>query len=178
MKPVNRTELKRFLGGLSREQLVTQVLDLWTSFPQVRDYYEAKVRPASDETVREKYRRIVLHEFYPDRGFGRIRLSVARRAVADYRKLAASPEGVADLMLFYVETGVRFTNDYGDIDEAFYSSMERMYASALAWIRKHGLEERFEPRCAKIVEDTRDVGWGFHDALGDTYFAWFDPPDS
>ena len=176
MKPVNRTELGRFLRQLPHEQLVTQVLDLRASFPQVRDYYEAKVRPASDEAVREKYRRIVENEFFPARGFGKARLAVARKAVTDYKKLTASVDGVADLMLFYVETGVRFTNAYGDIDEPFYLSMERMYASALDWIRKHRLEEQFRDRCARIVDDTRDIGWGFHDALGEAYSDRFDTP--
>ncbi len=176
MKPVNRTELGRFLRQLPHEQLVAQVLDLWASFPQVKDYYQAKVRPASDESVRQKYRRIVEHEFYPDRGYGKLRLAVARKAVTDYKKLAASADGVADLMLFYVETGVRFTNDFGDIDEPFYLSMERMYASALKWIGKHRLEEQFEKRCARVVEDTKDIGWGFHDTLGDMYSGHFDPP--
>ena len=30
---------------------------------------------------------------------------------------------MADLLLVYAETGVRFTNEYGDIDEAFYTNM-------------------------------------------------------
>ena len=178
VKPVTRTELKRFLGQLPKDQLINQVLDLWATFFQVQDYYQAKVRPANDDAVREKYRKIVQHEFYPTRGFGKLRLSVARKAVADYKKIAVSAEGVADLMLFYVEMGVRFTNDYGDIEEAFYLNMERMYASALKWIQKHGLEQQFEKRCAKVVEDTRGIGWGFHDTLSDTYFAYFDPPDA
>ncbi len=177
MKPVTRTELRRFLGGLSQAELLAEVVELWATFPPVQDFYQAKLRPASDDTVREKYRRIVQHEFYPSRGFGKARLAVARKAVADYKKVAGSVEGVADLMLFYVETGVRFTNDYGDIEEAFYLSMERMYASALKWIRQHGLEAGFEERCARIVTDTRDIGWGFHDALSDLYAETFGPPE-
>lgn len=30
-------------------------------------------------------------------------------------------------MLYYVEKGVEFTNNYGDIDQSFYSSIESMY---------------------------------------------------
>jgi len=178
MKPVTRTELKRFLGQLSRDQFINQMLDLWSSFAPVKDYYQAKVRPENDETVREKYRKVITHEFYPVHGYGKLKLSVARKAVSDYKKVAASANGVADLMLFYVEMGVRFTNDFGDIDEGFYLSMERMYASALKWIRKHGLEQDFEERCAKVVENTRGIGWGFHDALSHAYFEYYDPPDA
>jgi hypothetical protein len=55
--------------------------------------------------------------------------SVARKAVSDYKKVSASKFGLADVMLYYVEMGVQFTNAYGDIDEAFYNSMESMYES-------------------------------------------------
>ena len=176
MKPVNRTELKRFLNQLPRDQLVNQVIDMWASFPQVQHYYEAKVRPANDDAVRDKYRAVVEREFFPARGYGRARLSIARKAVADYRKVAGSPEGVADLMLFYVETGVRFTNAYGDIDESFYSSMAGMYESALEWVAKHDLKTQFEARCLRLVDDTRGIGWGFPEDVEITFERYFDAP--
>jgi hypothetical protein len=174
MKPLGRGELKRFLQQLSKEQLINQILELSRSFPQVEDFYQAKVRPADDAAVRQKYKEIVEHEFFPTRGFGKARLSVARKAVTDYKKVAASEDGVADIMLFYVEVGVRFTTEFGDIDEPFYLSMERMYASVLSHIAKHGLEEQFQPRCAHIVEKTQGMAWGFHDTLSDLYGDHFE----
>jgi hypothetical protein len=175
MKPLGHGELKRFLQQLSKEQLISQVLELTRSFPQVRDFYQTKVRPADDAAVRQKYKQIIEDEFLPARGLGKMRLSVARRAVTDYRKVAASEEGLADLMLFYVEAGVRCTNTYGDINEPFYLSMERMYASALPQIAEHDLTEQFQSRCASVVEKTEGIGWGFHDALGDLYGDHFGP---
>ena len=41
-----------------------------------------------------------------------------------------------DIMLFYIEQGVKFTLAYGDINEAFYSSMEGMYEKALSAMNK------------------------------------------
>jgi hypothetical protein len=174
MKPLGRAELKRFLQQLSKEQLINQVLELSRSFPQVQDFYQSKVRPADDAAVRKKYKEVIDHEFFPTRGFGKMRLSVARKAVTDYKKVAASEDAVADLMLHYVEVGVRFTNEFGDIHEPFYLSMERMYASALSQIAKHSLEEQFQPRCARIVEKTKGMGWGFHDTLSDLYGDHFE----
>ena len=169
MKPLTRSELKRFLQQLSKEQLIDHILELSRSFPPVQDFFQAKVQPADDAAVRQKYKEAIEQEFFPRRGYGEARLSVARKAVSDYKKVAASEAGVADLMLYYVEAGVRFTNAYGDINERFYLSMERMYASALAHITKHGLEEEFKPRCARIVENTSHIGWGFHDTLSEIY---------
>jgi hypothetical protein len=40
----------------------------------------------------EKYKAIIKKEFFPARGFGEARLSVARKAVMDYKKLSNSPK--------------------------------------------------------------------------------------
>jgi hypothetical protein len=123
--------------------------------------------------VAEKYKSIIKHEFFPVRGFGRAQLSVARKAVSDYRKVSASKFGVADVMLYYVEAGVQFTNTYGDIDEAFYNSMESMYERAVKHIVQHRMQGQFEERCRKIVADTSEIGWGFHDGLSYIYEEHF-----
>ena len=164
-KSIGKREIRKHLQGLSHEQLVNHLLNLGDSFRDVQAYLQNVVRPADDETVRARYRQIIENEFFPARGLGKMRLAVARKAVMDYRKVAASVEGPADLMLAYVEVGVRFTDTYGDIDEPFYRSMESMYASALQWIAKHGLEDAFRPRAEALLAATRDMGWWFHDNL-------------
>ena len=87
--------------------------------------------------------------------------------------------GLIDIMLFYVEQGVRFTDAYGDIDEPFYISMETMYEKAVNEIIKHRLKDTFQKRCQKIVSDTSEMGWGFPDTLSEIYedaFQWIVSP--
>lgn len=72
-------------------------------------------------------------------------------------------------MLHFVESGVELTNQYGDIDENFYTSLENTYSNALDLIDKNGLLDKFEDRANKIVVDTENIGWGFHDYLGGVY---------
>ncbi len=88
--------------------------------------------------------------------------------------LIPSPDLLADLMLFYVETGVQFTNDFGDINETFYSSIESTYLAVLKLIRNEGLLDKFSDRARKVVNDTIDIGWGFHDDLFDVYYQFYD----
>jgi hypothetical protein len=176
-KPIGKRELRKHLQALTQEQLVNHLLHLGESFKDVQAYLQNVVHPADDETVRARYRQIIDNEFFPARGYGKARLSVARKAVTDYRKVAASAEGPADLMLAYVEMGVRFTRAYGDIDEPFYRSMESMYTSALQWIVKHGLEDAFRPRAEAILTATRGMGYWFHDTLADIFSRWLDEDD-
>ena len=165
MKGVGKRELRKHLQGLTREQLINHLLHLGDSFKDVQAYLQNVVHPADDETVRARYRQIIENEFFPARGYGKARLAVARKAVADYRKVAASVEGPADLMLSYVELGVRFTRMYAGGDEPFYRSMERMYDDALRWIARHGLEDAFRPRAEALLTATRGMGYWFHDML-------------
>jgi len=162
-------DLKQYLDTRSMEQLVAEISDMFSKIDSVRDYYQSKLNLGYSAEVSEKYKSSIKNEFFPSRGFGRARLSVARKAVSDYKKVSASKFGLADVMLYYVEMGVQFTNAYGDIDEAFYNSMESMYERAVKYIAQHEMRGQFEDRCRRIVTDTSGIGWGFHDGLESIY---------
>lgn len=168
-KNLSITTLKKHLKTASHEQLVSDIADLFSRFESVRDYYQTKLAPEDTSAVVKKYKAIIKNEFLPARGYGEARLSVARKAVMDYKKIGPDPASLADLMLYYVEVGVAYTNAYGDINEAFYSSMETMYLRAVEFIVKHNLEDVFEARCKKIVEDTDGIGWGFPGTLNEIF---------
>lgn len=170
MSKVNLTTFKKYLQTRSHEELKADLTDLFNRLEGVKEYYQLKLAGSEgDIQVLEKYKSVIKKEFFPARGFGQARLSVARKAVSDYKKLSNSPEGLADIMLYYVEQGVNFTNEYGDITEAFYMSMESMYEKALQHLVKYYLQGQFEARCRAIVKNTSDIGWGFHDNLGALY---------
>lgn len=145
---------------------------------QCSDYYRAKLIAGAGREVLERYKDVIRHEFFPARGLPQARLSVAKKAVTDFKKITDSREDLADLMLFYVETGVKFTLAYGDIDGPFYNSMESMYDKAVQHIVRYDLHDRFEARCSRIVDDTRGIGWGFPDALGEIYDENFPQQDT
>ena len=164
--------LRQHLAGRSQAELADDIVALFGRFEVVRDYYAVQLAE-DDDGVRAKYRAIVEHEFVPRRGFPRLRLSVARKAVSDYQKVSGSLPGRIDLMLAYVEAGVRCANTYGDLHEQFYRSVESMYRSAVDLIVEQGLRQTYERRCWQIVRDTDGQGGDFHDTLSDTYGAAF-----
>lgn len=133
---------------------------------------------ASEQQLLEKYQAIVQKEFFPTRGFGKLRLAVARKAITDYQKVSDSIPDLAHLMLFYVEMGVQFTKTYGDINGPFYDSMETMYERAAKFVAKHKLKEQFAFRFQEIVRKTAGMGWGFHDFLSQVYDEDFAEIDS
>lgn len=135
----------------------------------MKDYYQIKLYPQEDKEIAAKYKKIIEDEFFPTRGLGKARLSVAKKAISDYKKICQTDAALIDVMLFYVEQGVKFTNAYGDIDEPFYLSMEGVYEQAVVIIIKSNLKDIFQQRCRKIMENTSGTGWGFHDTLTEVY---------
>jgi hypothetical protein len=69
----------------------------------------------------------------------------------------------------YVENGVEFTYEYGDIDERFYSSIESALDELAALLYSDGREmyPTFSERIARVEQLSGGIGWGFHDYIED-----------
>lgn len=164
-------EIKRELRKLDKEKLIEIVADLYKKNKSAKEFFDFYVNP-NERNLFEKYQDKVFESFYPKRGFG-YKLKEGKKAITDFRKLTTSSDSVADLMLFYVETGVNFTIDFGDIDENFYLSLERTFVQALTLARKENCLDKYDDRASKVVIDTKNIGWGFHEYLTEVYYEFY-----
>ena len=164
--------LRKFLKTLSKEELIKHIVELDKKYKPVQEFHEVCLASDISELV-EKHKEIIENEFFPSKGLPKGRLSVARKSVSDAKKKGFPPEAITDLMFFYVENGVEFINEFGDMEESFYRSMENMYQDALKSVRFHLLGEYFQDRAWKIIEKAEDVGWGFPEILEDYYHEYF-----
>lgn len=165
-------EVKLELNKLDKERLIKHISELYKKYKPVKEYFDFYINP-DEKKLLEQYKEKVTEGFFPKRGY-QLKLSISRKAINDFKKLGTSVESLADLLLHFVENGVEFTNEYGDIDENFYTSVENTYSNALELIDKSGLLDKFEKRAYKIVTDTDGIGWGFHDYLGDLYYQHYE----
>ena len=110
-----------------------------------------------------------MEQFFPARGFGKLKLGEARKAIRDYRKATGNLAGTVELLMTYVENGARFTNEYGDIDERFYSSVESTLDELAALLQGEARElyPQFRDRLAAVQQMTDGIGWGFYDFISD-----------
>jgi len=124
---------------------------------------------AGDRTAVERYRRTIIEQFYPSRGFGKLKLAEARKAIRDYRRATGNLAGTIDLMLTYVENGTRFTREFGDINEAYYNSLESVLHEMTQLLRKDGpaLYPQFRQRIQRLSTHADHIGWGYGDYLRD-----------
>lgn len=164
-------ELKSQLNKHSKAELVKHISELYKKFKPVKEYFDFYLNPDEAEIL-EKYKAKVRLGFYPKSGFD-IKLSIARSAINEFKKLGTSKEALADLLLYYVECGIELTNEFGDIDENFYTSLENTFDSALKQMNEEEILNKFEARAHRIVENTLNIGWGFHDYLSHLYYTYY-----
>ncbi len=169
---MSKRELKKELIRFEKTQLIDLISDLYEKNKSVKEYLDYYLNPNETEILKT-YKTKVREAFYPKRGFG-FKLSIGKKAISDFRKLKPSIESLIDLLLCYVEIGVEFTREFGDINEAYYSSIESVYADSMKLIAKNGLHELFKLRADDVLKKTENMGWGVHDSLCDLYYETYE----
>ena len=167
-KPGGWSAARQHLATWNKPALLALVKDLYDGQAANRDFIQARCQAGDGGgEVLEKYRHKIVEQFFPARGIGKLKLGEARKAIRDYRKATGDIPGTAELLMTYVENGSKFTNDYGDIDERFYSSMESALDELAALLRDEARElyPAFSERLAAVEQMTDGIGWGFHDFI-------------
>jgi hypothetical protein len=171
-KPTGWSAARQHLAAWDKQALLALVKDLYDAAAGNRDFIHARCQAEEGGgEVLEKYRQKVIGQFFSKKahGMGDLKLGEARKAIRDYKKATGSIPGTAELLMTYVESGARFTHEYGDIDERFYSSVESALDELAALLRgeAHDLYPQFRERLAKVEQMTDGIGWGFHDFIAD-----------
>lgn len=164
-------EIKNELKKFEKNKLIDLIADLYKKHKSVKDYLDFFINP-SEILLISKYKDKIFEAFYPKRGFT-LKLKDAKQAIADLKKLEVSADLIADHMLFYVECGVKYTNDFGDINDNFYISLAKMYVQSLTLMQKEDSLEKFQKRAWQVVYDSDGIGWGFHDYIAQVYSEFY-----
>lgn len=169
-KPGGWSTIRQQISSWEKPELIALIKDLFKADSENRDFILARCQAGEDNPeVLEKYRDKIVEQFFPARGFGKLKLGEARKAIRDYRKATGNLPGTVELMMTYVENGAKFTHDFGDIDERFYNSIESMLEELAGLFRSEAQEmyPQYRNRLAKVEAMTNGIGWGFHDYVGE-----------
>jgi hypothetical protein len=165
-------EIKEELLNQDKNTLVKHLVELYNKYDSVKEYFNFYINPNEDELLK-KYKEKVREGFYPKRGM-RLKLSLSRKAISDFSKLEPSKEKYADLMLYYVECGVEFINEFGDISESFYTSAENSFVKSLRLFQEEDVLEKYKERVSNLAKETIDMGYGFGDTIEDIFSDYYD----
>lgn len=163
------TELKKRMKGMTQEEMLALLCRVYKGSKQAQAIVDvALCGDAAEAELLSGYKKRVHTAFWGSR----FSLKEARAAVLEFNRVAQNLENAAELMLFYVECGVAYTLEYGDIDERFYMSVESMFdnfVAALNAMDTADFYQRNADRIRKVCTDVECVGWGFPVELMESY---------
>jgi hypothetical protein len=172
---MSKTQLKKELQKLSKEQLIEQIAELYSLYKPVKEYFQSFLNPEGIQELFEKYKTVIINEFYPTaktRG-PKLRFSVAKKAISDFSVLKPSPKMLAELMVTLAENACKFTYNYGDMSEQYYSSAYNNFERALKYLQKEDLLDDFKLRCEDCVKYSEDCGYGFQDDMNYLFDVYY-----
>ena len=174
------TEVKNILKEKSREELLELLIESYKTIPLLKEYISVKYGSQDNiEKIHGAYKNKIYNVFFPNNMKTQFKISDAKKAINEFKKLSSNEKLTLELMLYYVEMGIKFTKTYGDINEAFYKSIASMYEAVVSAINKQDDSEiykDFKGRLKAVVVNTKGMGWGFHDELSYLYYdiRWLD----
>lgn len=168
------TDVKAAIAGFEHSALIGLISDLYTFSSENKDFLHARFSLGAD--VLKPYKKTIEEALYPDvMSNDDVEIATAKKAISNYGKAVGDPKGILELMVYFVECGAGFSLDVGYGDEDFFASLERMYEKAIKLLLTfdEATIDDYYGRFEELVTSTRDIGWGFHDTLGDIFYEAF-----
>jgi hypothetical protein len=173
---VKWSDVKRQLQPLESSDLVALVQGLFELSRENRAFLAARLLGAqAAQALLPPYRERVERAFSTRGGRPQLKLSEGREAIREYRAATGDPAGGLDLMLTFVETGTRFTFEFGDVDEPFYNSLSSVLHEMDQILKGdggRGLYQGIRERVLELPELAENIGWGYGDEVQGTVAEW------
>ncbi len=167
---MSKRALVKYLQSLKKDELETQVLELYAKFKPVRTYYNFVFNPKEEKLLEEaKFK--ISKEYFPVNGRKpKARRSVAQKAIRHFQDLELDPLLLAELMIFNIETALRFNAQKQIKQEPFYKSIFNSFTEAVNFVQLSGVKSSFWKRLNDILDEVEEQGWfnaeGFERELG------------
>ncbi len=167
---MTRQQLKRMMAEAPRQALIKALGDLYKMTGENARFLETCFATHDKLIDLMPYKRMIKSNICPNIRYGAdLSLSKARQAISQCKRTTSNqPAHILELMVYYLEQGMKFTLTYGDINDAFYNSLCSMFVKAIHTLTKHpSLKDDFMPRLVAIIQSARDIGWGVYDSMLD-----------
>ncbi len=161
------SDVKGKLTEFDRAGLIQLVSDLYAANKDNRAFLHARfglgVNPL--ESFKKRIEAALAPNVY-SRTPGKISITAAKQAMSEYTKAVGDPLGVLELRLFWCETAVAFSVEFGMDDAGYFDALVRQYRDACLL-----LPTLNEPRLTEIIErletirDDANVGYGVGDDM-------------
>jgi len=156
---MSKRDLKLYVHDLSKEQLQEQIVDLYTRFKEVKEYYDFAFNPKENKLIEESKFKISKEYFPHTKRKAKCRRSVAQSYIRHFKRLGVEPSLIADIMLFNIEVAQAYSSEKENIQDSFCRSMLKSFEEAITYISENSLFIEYTTRIEKIVDESSNQHW-------------------
>lgn len=166
---MSKRALTKYLQSLKKKELENQVLELYSKFKPVAAYYNFVFNP-NEQKLLEEVKFKISKEYFPvGRRRPKARRSVAQKAIKHFLTLGMDPSLLAELMVFNIETAVKYNHRKQIKQDSFYKSIFNSFTEVVNLIELNGLKAVYWKRLNEILDEVENQDWfnaiGFESAL-------------
>lgn len=159
---MSKRDLKKYMDGLTQQQIAEQILQLYDKFPDVKMYYDFVFRPNEEKLLREAKAKIS-NEYFPLKTKRpKLRRSTAQKYIKKYMLLGVDAYVILDIMLYNIEVAQKYYSKREIRYASFYKSILNSYEQAVQYAIEHGFEGEFSQRFQAISAETLVQKWPNH----------------
>lgn len=164
------TELKNQLNTMEKNELIALIVKLYKNDKMCRNILDAEFGGEEVQAALLANAKKQLYDIF----FSKASLSLrnAKAVLSGFKNTAKNKEDYFDFELYYVELGTAYTNEYGDVNEAFYSNLISVFADFCENVKRsdgsdflHSVRMRLD----RLNEEAHDIGWGYGYEIGELY---------
>lgn len=148
---MSKSQLKKYLKELKKDELEDQLLDLYQRFKPVKIFYDFVFNPKEEELMRKAKLKISKEYFPKTKRKPKTRRSIAKKEIKHFKQLEVDPHITADLMLFNIEIAQTFSEEKRNLKEAFCKSIFKSFEEATKYITEKEVLLEFRSRILKIA---------------------------
>jgi phage-related protein len=167
------TDVKAKLASLDRTGLTGLIRDLYAVHKDNQTFLHTRFGLGEDVLMpyKEKLDRWLRPDVLRNQNPS---VANAKQAISSYRKAVGDPGGLSELMVFYCESAVGFSNDVGYQDEGYFDALVHMFEQALKVTRQLPVSGRdaMIVRLERVRAISHNLGYGVGDDM-DSLLAEF-----
>ncbi|MFH0733850.1 MAG: DUF6155 family protein [bacterium] len=164
-------DLKKELNKLDKETLIKHITELYTKFGNVKEYYDLYTNQ-NEEKLLNKYKERVKKAFFIRRF--ECDLSMAKKAIADFKKLGVSPEIYANLLLYHVECCVEYINEFGENNFSFFTSITNYFYECLGIYYEEKVLQKYEESVRTLIKTYPRLNSNLGMSLDEIFYEYYD----
>jgi hypothetical protein len=168
------TSTSRLLRNLEPEEMLDLFQKLYSLSPENAKFIDSRFRSGSKNDPLEEYRQKIDQEFFPQHELvpsSFPRMGWMKSLIRDYCKGTGDLAGTTELMVTFLEYGMKFAMDFHVGNEQFYNSLLSGMRDLTKMLTKKAphLFPAFRDRLLAIVRSIYGkIGWGCSDGMRNT----------